>query len=294
MAGLPWFKQAADLRRDPRALILGDILGDERGWTYVVEMRMYLADNAPSGCVAGTHAAVALERGSGWRGTKGTLIEALRVSGFLRVGPARDGEGTELEDVDWHREQGAHVAKFQRDSLKPRGNTHKVVSPSRDIGGTVVGPAQTPRGESRELRVEKEASASQEPEPVPARPELKPSEPPAPRKRRPKADKPADPRHGPLARALCDDVGFPFNGGRDAKAVTQLLALADQREVTRGEHASAEVLRRARIGWAWAGFPACKSLGELLSHWGHYERPHGQQGAIATAPKASDPGWVTV
>lgn len=154
MAGLPWFKQQVDLRRDPRSLVLGEILGDPRAWTYVVEMRMYLAENAPTGCVSGLHAEVAFERGSGWTGERGRLLSALRDSGFVRAGPARDGIGTEIEDLDWLREQGAHVAKFERDAKKPRGNTHKVVSPSRDIGGTLKGPARTPRWESRELRVE--------------------------------------------------------------------------------------------------------------------------------------------
>jgi len=154
MAGLPWLKVYTDLPRDPRSLVLGDMLGDLRAWTYVVQFRMYLADNAPSGRLSGLYAEVAFERCAGWTGERGRLFKAMRDAGFVRAGPARDGEGTEIEDVDWAAQQGAHVAKVERDAKKPRGNAPNVVSPSRDISGTDAGPAPTPRGESRELRVE--------------------------------------------------------------------------------------------------------------------------------------------
>lgn len=93
-----------------------------------------------------------------------------------------------------------------------------------------------------------------------------------------------DPRHAPLVKDLTD-AGYPFHGGKDAKAVSTLLALADQREASRGEAAGVEVLRRARIAWAWVGFPACKSLTELASHWGHYEH---EQARGAGPPRATD------
>jgi hypothetical protein len=292
MAGLPWFKQSVDLKRDPRSLILSDILGDPRAWTYVVEMRMYLAERAPTGCVSGSHAAIAFERGSGWTGERGALISALRDAGFISVCPARDGEGTEIEDLDWAREQGAHVKKFETDAKKPRGNTHKVVSPSRDIGGTVEGPDETPRGESRELRVESREERTDLPpaaiasagkaiqDGLPLAPLVGQKSPTKPRKSpvRPKA---ADPRHAPLVKALAD-AGYPFRDGRDAKAVSDLLRLADQREVTRGELAGVEVLRRARVGWGWVGYPACKSVTELRDNWGHYER---EQEALGARPR---------
>lgn len=166
MAGLPWLKVYTDLPRDPRSLVLGDMLGDPRAWTYVIQFRMYLADNAPSGRLRGPYADVAFERCAGWTGERGRLLKSMRDAGFVRAGPARDGEGTEVEDLDWAREQGAHVAKVERDAKKPRGNTHTVVSPSRDIGGTGEGTSVTPRGESRELRVE-------------SREEIKDSSPPA-------------------------------------------------------------------------------------------------------------------
>jgi hypothetical protein len=124
---------------------------------------MYLAENAPTGCVSGLHADIAFERGSGWTGERGRLLNALRDAGFVRAAPAREGGGMEIEDIDWAREQGAHVAKFQRDAKKPDGRSHKVVNPSRECGGSSAAPVELPRGESREKRVEIEVTASQEP-----------------------------------------------------------------------------------------------------------------------------------
>lgn len=216
MAGLPWFKQQVDLRRDPRSLILGDILGDPRAWTYVVEMRMHLAEHAPTGCVSGAHAAIAFERGAGWTGERGALLSALREAGFVRAAPARDGGGMEIEDLDWVREQGAHVTKFQRDAKKPDGRAHKVVNPSRDIEGSRAAPAALPSGESRELRVEISSSASQEPEPVPEPPKafaLEEQKPPSKRGR--KARPPTLPEQlfetlQGMRKERCEAAGEPF------------------------------------------------------------------------------------
>lgn len=165
MAGLPWLKVYTDLPRDHRSLVLGDMLGDPRAWTYVIQFRMYLAETAPTGRLSGPYAEVAFERCAGWTGERGRLLKAMRDAGFVRDGPARDGEGTEIEDVDWAKEQGAHIAKFERDAKKPSGNVRNVAGPARDIGGTSAGPAQTPSGESRDERVEsrEDLSASQRP-----------------------------------------------------------------------------------------------------------------------------------
>lgn len=208
MAGLPWFKQQVDLRRDPRALILGDILGDVRAWTYVVEMRMYLAENAPTGCVSGAHADIALERGSGWTGERGRLLAGLRDAGFISTTPAREGLGMQIEDLDWVREQGAHVKKFQSDAKKPDGRAHKVVNPSRDVVGSSSAPARLPIGESRELRVEKEASASQgTASPPPGAFELQPTG------KKPRKQSPQEVLYDTLQRAReerCAEVGETF------------------------------------------------------------------------------------
>jgi hypothetical protein len=105
---------------------------------------------------------------------------------------------------------------------------------------------------------------------------------PAPAKKA-KKEPTGDPRHAPLVKALVEACGYPFRSGRDAKAVSELLALADQQPATRGETAGLEVIRRARIGWAWEGFPSCRSLTELAEHWGRYDKP--QSGVEPTPQK---------
>jgi len=132
-------------------------------------------------------------------------------------------------------------------------------------------------------------SVPSSPSPISSPPSLFPSlasqaTPPARKAKKAKEGPPPDPRHAPLVKALVETCGYPFRGGRDAAAVTALLALADQQEVTRGDLAGSEVVRRARIGWAWVGFPACRSLTELATNWGHYEREQRGQ----ALPRASD------
>lgn len=104
----------------------------------------------------------------------------------------------------------------------------------------------------------------------------------APAPQRPKAakkpkspDKPTDPRHAPLVKALVEEQGWELGGGRGAKAVTALLAAADEAPATRGEAAPAEVLRRAANALekrrvAPAAFPAVAALWELAQHWAHF------------------------
>lgn len=121
---------------------------------------------------------------------------------------------------------------------------------------------------------------------------LAPSEPDRPEPKKPKAQKPKPPseprgdsRHKPLTDALvaadAEVTGKPYGhrGGRDAKAVSECLALADQDGATSGDRAPAEVLRRWRIARRWRGFPACNSLSDLVANWNAYAREQG-----ATAP----------
>lgn len=90
-------------------------------------------------------------------------------------------------------------------------------------------------------------------------------------KRKPLADKPpGDVRHQPLVDALFAS-GWSLGGGRGAKAVKDLLALADERETTRGDAAPGEVSRRAALARAHTGFPSVRSLWELVTHWAHFE-----------------------
>ncbi len=101
------------------------------------------------------------------------------------------------------------------------------------------------------------------------------------RERKARAAKPepaGDPRHAPLVLALVEThreakgAPYGFAGGKDARAVTELLALADQDPATRGEAAAAEILRRWGIALRWRGFPACTGLLALRDNWNAYVR----------------------
>lgn len=106
-----------------------------------------------------------------------------------------------------------------------------------------------------------------------------------PRKaRKPKPEKPTDPRHAPLTRELCETLGWPNHGGRTAKVVTELLDLA-RKDGMLGDVGYREVLRRAAIARVHDGFPRVRELNELEKHWGHFR--HAQtQGAPRLDPNA--------
>ncbi len=80
------------------------------------------------------------------------------------------------------------------------------------------------------------------------------------RKKRARTAKPVDPRHAPLVADLVAIApGYAFDG-RDARAVTELLAKGDPPEV-------ATRWRRARQR---DGYPLVRTLSELNTHWNHF------------------------
>lgn len=79
------------------------------------------------------------------------------------------------------------------------------------------------------------------------------------------AKKAPDPRHAPLVASLTEIAqaavpGWRFRGGRDAKHVTQLLALGEP----------AEVEARWRRALARDSYPRVRTLSELVQHWNHF------------------------
>lgn len=125
---------------------------------------------------------------------------------------------------------------------------------------------------------------------------LLPTEAPGPAKKAKKAKKPrepsVDPRHAPLSLALVG-LGWPHHGGRTAKALKSLLALADQVPATAGDKAHAEVLRRAAAAKASTKFPLVRELHELADRWGHFAAP-AEPPRPSILPRADDPEWETV
>lgn len=296
MAGLPWIRAYTSIRTDPRSLVLGRLLGDSHAYARILDLRLWLADNSPSGIISGQHAAIVVEEAVGWRGPPGAFAQAAIDAGFLRNVPARDSEGSGIEDADWVDEQSAHIAKVVRDNNKPDGRKKSRTNPVRLHTESRAAPLRDSSGENRELRVESREEASFPPTPVVGERQpafvltpAEPDKPPEPRRARAVAAKTAreptgDSRHAVLVKLLVEAdaevTGKPygFRGGRDAKAVTECLALADQDPVTAGELAGAEVLRRWRIGRRWVGFPACGSLSDLATHWNAFVRPQASAG----------------
>lgn len=90
-----------------------------------------------------------------------------------------------------------------------------------------------------------------------------------PRAKKPRA--PVDSRHAPLVATLSATfyaqrkVPYGFASGRDARAVTSLLALGEPEEIN----------RRWRLALEHVGFPTVATLGELVTHWNHFggQRP---------------------
>jgi len=96
--------------------------------------------------------------------------------------------------------------------------------------------------------------------------------------KQPKPEKPTDPRHAPLVKALVAAFpGYAFKG-RDAKAVAELLAMAEPPEVE----------RRWKLALKHEGFPTVRTLAELVTHWNHFAAtgpPRPTKGRASEADK---------
>jgi hypothetical protein len=98
-----------------------------------------------------------------------------------------------------------------------------------------------------------------------------------------------------LLVSACQDAtgrSYRFNGGTDAAAVRDLLASADQDVSTRGEAASAEVVRRWKIGlrWRWKnGEAPVQDLPSLNRRWQSCASTEtAPPAAVSTGPTMSD------
>jgi len=251
----------------------------------------------PDGLVRGDAAPRLIEAAAQWQGPRGTLFEALMDAGQVQ----RESEGVRVLHLEpyakaWERNAKAKArmansrerSANKRDmhserSAKFMGQT-QTQTQMEDVEGTTTSPAPA-------------AAVSDGVDDLPgatddAVPDERPvltlayAEPDRPEPKKPKAAKPkppaeprGDPRHKPLTDALvaadAEVTGRPYahRGGRDAKAVSECLALADQDAATSAEKAPAEVLRRWRIARRWRGFPACNSLSDLSANWNAYARP---------------------
>lgn len=93
-----------------------------------------------------------------------------------------------------------------------------------------------------------------------------PAAPPAKKAKKAKEDRPPDPRHAPLVAELCSAyeahhrTAYGF-GGRDAKAVSELLSLASEPN---------EAVARWEIALAHKGFPLIATISDLVTHWNRF------------------------
>jgi len=154
VSGLPWFKVYIAVPDHAKVVALMAALGEPLADAYVLRLWDYAARLAPSGRIEGKAAAFTLERAVRWTGASGALVEAMVDVGLL------DREEEALTVHDWAKEQGAHVAKVERDRSKPDGRKNKesLQNPARDFSGSPPASLQNPSGGERRVESREEAT----------------------------------------------------------------------------------------------------------------------------------------
>ena len=112
---LPWFKVFTAVPDHAKVVALMAELDEPLADAYVLRLWDYAARLSPSGRVGGVRAGFVIERAVRWEGDSGALVAAMVTVGLLDV------DGEDLVIHDWAQEQGAHVAKVERDRQKPGG-----------------------------------------------------------------------------------------------------------------------------------------------------------------------------
>ena len=110
---LPWIKVYKDLPEHPKSDELAARLGDERAWTYVVQMWFWVAKTRPDGELAGVPDSMIASK-AGWRGDPATFVEALFQSGFI------DGHEGVRSVHNWLFYQQKHAERREKDKIAKR------------------------------------------------------------------------------------------------------------------------------------------------------------------------------
>lgn len=303
---LPFMQLESDLVAHGAALV-GQLAGclPAQALGHIAMLRAWAVSQAtdetpPDGLVRGDAAPRLIEAAAQWQGARGTLFEALLDAGQVQ----RESEGVRVLHLEpyakaWERNAKAKARmangrersanKPVTASERPAKFTGQTQTQMEDVEETTTSPAPA---DAVSDGVDDLPDATED-----AVPDERPlltlayAEPDRPEPKKPKASKPkppaeprGDPRHKPLTDALvaadAEVTGKPYGhrGGRDAKAVSECLALADQDAATSADRAPVEVLRRWRIARRWRGFPACNSLSDLAANWNAYAR---EQAAVA-------------
>lgn len=111
---LPWIEVDTDLPRHKKSILLGHILTDDRAWTYMVQLWLWMAEHSPTGVVSGAYAAQIIERAAGWKGVPTHFVRAAIMAGFLE----EDKDSFRVHNLE--NRLAAHVAKRQRDAERQR------------------------------------------------------------------------------------------------------------------------------------------------------------------------------
>jgi hypothetical protein len=307
----PWLQVDSDFircRAPDAAVVLGVPTPQVIGhllmlWEWVLSRSP--DDAPPTGAVDGPHAATLIERAAMWGGSAGALVECLCDSGVRLMEKTTTGyrvRGLERYAETWAKQEKERQRWHER--RERWKNTGSLNHPSHSSGApaehraldSAPTPAEHQRSTSRKTEIETETDIKEDlfPGRAPAQPATEKEGARNGRKRsaKPRSDStPADPRHAPLSIAMVA-LGWPHHGGRTAKALKELLALADQSPSSAGNKAQAEILRRAAKAKAATGFPQVREIHELATHWGHFAGPSTP--LSSALPKADDPDWVTV
>lgn len=166
---LQWIQVDANLSTHRKSVHLAALIGDQRAWTYPVQLWAWASQNQPDGFVRGSAAKLVVEHVSGWRGEPGKLYESMLEAGWL------DAQEDGVFIHDWPDHQGAHIAKAEKDAERQRERRATV---HRTYGGRPSAvQRKTKTKKKTKKKIKEEASAPKEPEAPPARkaqPEAKP------------------------------------------------------------------------------------------------------------------------
>lgn len=278
-AGLPWFKFRSAAPEEYPVHALCALLGPEAD-AYLFRLWAYCGRERLEGRFPGPSAALAVERAVRWRGKRGKLVEGLLAVGLMVL------DGEDVVVASWADEQGTHIAKAERDRVKPDGRSaggreessnlprESLQSPAREAGGE--------RGEKR--REKSQARRAEETTPR----ERVPVAPPSPPLKTPSSTPRGKAAGDALEETLPDGVnrlnlevkGVPYDWrpGRDDAAGRELLS--------RGP--VAEVLRRLENGLRAQYKQRVDTLPDLVRRWEANATPEERGGTPAAKARAPD------
>ncbi len=256
---LPWLQIDADGMT--RGEMLGRLLcvGADGGIGLALRLWRWALEMSPDGDFSGgKHDAQALAAGIGWDPKDAETL----VAELIRVGLAAQVDLAGSLPVFWKTVRIKGLERYQRAWEKNNRRKPALRVPVTGTNPRLTGAEPAPKTETEtetETDKEKQKPAGEKP--------------PAVRIRKPKTETSPDHRHAPLVAALATTfeaerhTAIAFDGYQ-ARAVTQLLAIAEP----------AEIDVRYRRALRHQGFPTVATPAELRKWWDHF---------AAIAPKSS-------